>query len=653
MPEPSADRAMTSEATQTAAWSWRRRSQAMRQAWTVYRWAVATVAFITAFTLGFIGYGQQPFASQAASLTTAKAHPPTAAVVHLSFIDRIYDTLLLFRFSTAAQPPLDTDLELARWLALFTVAYAAAAALRALFVQQWAEARVRFATRNHVIVCGAGKVGTDVANDFRRRGLAVVMVDRSPLATGVTQCRAAGIPCLVGDASDELVLLRARLDRARYVVATCGNDDINIDIVMTARAMATGRGWRLQRCWAHIDDGHMCELLEASALTDEGEKGHIVEFFNLYRKGPAAVMDQFGSAFNSAPRPVLIVVGQGHLATNLVLEAARRWRGRRVAELTAPATGPVGDGPSASPHGLASGPLLDVVLLSRGAPRFKEALIGSEPALGDLVSIYAVDADPSESDVGELPVDVLASGSTPMAFICLDDDASALRAAIRVRKVLAPTIPIVVSTSTRSGVASLLGEPEVAPLDNVTAFALDSEISWDDFLMSDRRETLARAIHADYHRRTSKGPGSEASVPWDDLAETYKRANRDQAADIERKLSAVGCRMVPTVSLAPPTISLTRTEIEKLAIMEHERWMAERLREGWTHGEVKDTVAKKQPALVPWDQLSEPVKDLDRDTVRNIPAFLSGVGYAVIRRTASAPPPVPRRPAVNTSQGQD
>lgn len=37
---------------------------------------------------------------------------------------------------------------------------------------------------------------------------------------------------------------------------------------------------------------------------------------------------------------------------------------------------------------------------------------------------------------------------------------------------------------------------------------------------------------------------------------------------------------------------------------EHERWMAERLAAGWTYGRDRDDAAKKNPNLVPFDELS-------------------------------------------------
>jgi hypothetical protein len=37
----------------------------------------------------------------------------------------------------------------------------------------------------------------------------------------------------------------------------------------------------------------------------------------------------------------------------------------------------------------------------------------------------------------------------------------------------------------------------------------------------------------------------------------------------------------------------------------HNNWMAGKIADGWVYGEVKDTVAKTHPCMVPFDQLPE------------------------------------------------
>jgi hypothetical protein len=73
-------------------------------------------------------------------------------------------------------------------------------------------------------------------------------------------------------------------------------------------------------------------------------------------------------------------------------------------------------------------------------------------------------------------------------------------------------------------------------------------------------------------------------------------------------------------------------ETEILARFEHVRWVEERLRQGWRLGPRRDAAEKRSPYLVPWEELSEEVRDLDRDSVRAIPRLLDEAGLVIVRR---------------------
>jgi hypothetical protein len=72
-------------------------------------------------------------------------------------------------------------------------------------------------------------------------------------------------------------------------------------------------------------------------------------------------------------------------------------------------------------------------------------------------------------------------------------------------------------------------------------------------------------------------------------------------------------------------------EVERLAVIEHDRWAADRHLDGWTYGPVRDNARRHHPQLVPYADLSEPMKDLDRFAVRLIPTLLARSGRGVVR----------------------
>jgi hypothetical protein len=65
--------------------------------------------------------------------------------------------------------------------------------------------------------------------------------------------------------------------------------------------------------------------------------------------------------------------------------------------------------------------------------------------------------------------------------------------------------------------------------------------------------------------------------------------------------------------------------------MAHERWVHEKQSKGWTYGVVRDDKKKIHNCIIPWEQLPEELKAVDRGTMRAIPEILGNVGFEVYR----------------------
>lgn len=154
-------------------------------------------------------------------------------------------------------------------------------------------------------------------------------------------------------------------------------------------------------------------------------------------------------------------------------------------------------------------------------------------------------------------------------------------------------------------------------------------------------EKLSAAIHELYNQKQlERNPERPLAYPhFSDLPDALKYSNLRQARDITKKLTLMGWEIRPKGSEGEVIAEIPDEVVEALAVIEHKGWMRERLDYGWTFGEVKDDENKLSPFLVPYHELSEETKDLDRDTIRNIPTLLKMIGMAVYVRDKDHNPP--------------
>ncbi|MBI1357101.1 MAG: potassium channel protein [Acidobacteria bacterium] len=88
----------------------------------------------------------------------------------------------------------------------------------------------------HVIVCGFGRVGRILARELKEARASFVVIDTS--LERIREANEAGYLALLGDASDETVLLTAGADRARALATVLPDDTLNVFITLTAREIS-------------------------------------------------------------------------------------------------------------------------------------------------------------------------------------------------------------------------------------------------------------------------------------------------------------------------------------------------------------------------------------------------------------------------------
>jgi ryanodine receptor 2 len=71
------------------------------------------------------------------------------------------------------------------------------------------------------------------------------------------------------------------------------------------------------------------------------------------------------------------------------------------------------------------------------------------------------------------------------------------------------------------------------------------------------------------------------------------------------------------------------TLLERLAENTHDVWAAQRIKEGWEYGPMRDDANKKHPCLVPYADLPESEKEYDRKTSAETIKAVMALGYVI------------------------
>ena len=220
------------------------------------------------------------------------------------------------------------------------------------------------------------------------------------------------------------------------------------------------------------------------------------------------------------------------------------------------------------------------------------------------------------------------AGPISAAYVCLADDSATLAAAAMLRALLRGLDIAAPPLFVRLRASGALDA--VIPFGDVYSVLTASEF------LSGAPDAAARAFSEAYRGALTPeardDPQNRSALPWERLDETYRQATRDAVAHIPAKLASADVDAgrwrgggLPRLA-ANERLYADAAELERLAELEHERWMAQRRMDGWRAADTadKDETARRHPHLAPFATLSEEVKEFDRVFVRQTEGAVRG-----------------------------
>lgn len=581
-------------------------SQRLKQWSRRYKWPFIGLMWVIAIVLGYIGFTR--YFSDTGQTRTVW--------------DTLYVTLQLFTLESGPVPgPVGWALNIARFLAPLMAIFTAIQVVASIFREQVQMFRMRF-LKGHVVICGLGRKGFLLSRAFRRRGENVVVIEQDAENDFIVHCRQDGIMVLLGNATDLAVLRQAGVKRARYVISVCGNDGTNAEIAAQVHRLVSRRHGKALSCLVHIYDLQFYNLVREREMAMGELDAFRLELFNVFESGSRLLLREYppfsmtGDAYSLSPH--ILVVGIGRLGESIVVNSARTWWERHAE----------------------GADRLRITLLDNQAEIKKQLLSLRYPQLEKVCNLVAEQMDIKGPDFERADFLINRQGrpNVTVVYVCLDDDSNALSAALTLRQRLGSVeIPIVVRTAHESGLATLLQKRNLVhdSFVNLRPFGLLDRTCTPGLISECTYDILAQAVHQHYldnERKKGSTPETNPSmVPWEDLPESLRESNLNQVEHIRIKLEAIGCDIAVTNEWDVPPFRFSPDEVELMAQMEHERFVAERKKQGFTDTPTKDLAKKKSPTLVSWHELPDSEKEKDRDAVRQLPEILAKARFRIYR----------------------
>lgn len=160
---------------------------------------------------------------------------------------------------------------------------------------------------------------------------------------------------------------------------------------------------------------------------------------------------------------------------------------------------------------------------------------------------------------------------------------------------------------------------------------------------SDLSETqiseIAKTIHINYVTKKHEAFRIEPSLKnWDELNESLKKSNLNQALNIIEILKLAGLEVKKVTGREITEFNFSPEELNLLSQLEHGRFVADRLMNGWKVGKAKNIEKKITPYLVKWEELPMEIKQYDTDAVLNFPRILKTANYEIVRKVKKNQP---------------
>lgn len=545
----------------------------------------------------------------------------TEAGVHRNILDLAFQSMKIYamEFVDEFNSPLPWQLETARWLAPGVLLYTAGKTILYFIRREFKSLRIKNYD-DHIIVTSLNDKSRYLIKDLIRNDSKVVVLANIENPHKLDRVEKDGAIIVEGDIADSKFLKNIAGHKAKYFVFLEDDDETNISNAISVYNYLIESGKdKKQIIFTHVaDDMKLSELIELNffeefTAANEINKNCEIRIFSMNERTSRILFnkyspDIFKPVTADSPQVRVAVFGSGKLAQSMVIRLARLGQYANLKKIK-------------------------ITLFHYGSSIVKKLLLNF-PGITEHIEFENIDEQLELFDIEKFNKLNNEQRFDVVYLLCENDSISS-----GILKKLAETdspgnLNVVLTLTNPDGILSKWYKADLIDNINLSKFNLIEESFTKEALISEKIDELAKIIHSDYlNKLEKKNPDKPSHRDWEFLPIDFKIQNREQADHIYIKLRAAGCK---AVDLSDAENSGFKFEddpklVELLAETEHNRWWAHMSLSGWKYGKERNDKKKIHPYLIPYEDLTEEIKQYDRDTVLNMSRLLEKHGKKIVK----------------------
>ncbi|MHA1453895.1 MAG: NAD-binding protein, partial [Promethearchaeota archaeon] len=553
------------------------------------------------------------------------------------FTDILYKVLRLFVFEHLGATPDSWQLVVALYICPFATYYSVAFTFFYVFRNRIKMLRIRF-LRNHIIICGLNKRSACLATDFYKAKKKIVIITDDLKNQYANKMEDLGIHLIEGNSSDPFILNKAGVIRAETLIAFTEDDTKNMEITINAEEIVEKRRTTKKKlfCYTHIFDKKMYDAFSKREIFYLSHKKFESKLFNTYQNDARLLFltypfEEIVDETDGIDQVHILLIGFGNLGETIFLQAAQmgHYRNNKSINLTV-----LGEKKECWTRFLYQYP---------GLKKIKELTSNSFDYNFDKIKLEDIEALESKiNDIHKtLPITALV--------LCLENEEKSIKLSLNLMEIFKKfnillRLPLAIYLDENEDLAKLgqniLDEDEkssdVINKFDIKPYGLITQSCSKEIIAQENLDRIAKMIHevfleGEKDKLDTDETKSKFGKPWEKLPEVIRKSNRLQADHMIIKIRTLKARVGKIVAKGEE-FELGEDDLSTdLAIMEHNRWCAERWVEGWKYGKEKDKLMKINPALVPYAELHDDEVKKDKSAVNTITKSLELINLKLLK----------------------